>query len=136
MTAMKMPEVDLWGEAVQPRLTRPDARAMSGVEQKALALQQLLDSTPVEWTQHALRLIAAFVKERLESGNREAMRFRFEEFREWAIASGLPPPRTHKTWGFLPALAVRKGLIEWTGGFSPARSPATKGHPVRVYRIA
>lgn len=133
--SMKMPEVDLWGEAVPQRLTRPEVRALSDIAQKAMAIGPLLAASPEQWMRQALRLLAMFVEVRRETRDRELLRFRFEEFREWAIASGLPPPTSHKSWGGVPTLAVKRGLIEWTGGFSPARSPATKGHPVRVYRI-
>ena len=61
--------------------------------------------------------------------------FAFEDVREWATEQGLAPPPSSKAWGGIAQAAVRAGIIKPLKKYRPATSPATHGHPVRLYRV-
>lgn len=91
--------------------------------------QQLaLDFAGEGWAQHALVKLGEFIA--AEPGRL----FPIESFRAWALPAGLSAPASHYAWGALPALAIRAGLILWTGQYVPARSPKTHAHPVKLWR--
>jgi len=83
------------------------------------------------WAEHALDLLRQFC-----ATAESAPSFRFEQFRAWALFHGLPNPPTHKVWGSLPRLAMKCGIIKWTGQFETAQSSKTHGHPVKTWRRA
>lgn len=83
-----------------------------------------------EWTEQALSLLAAFLRD--EAGDV----FRWEEFRAYALFHGLPHPPSHNAWGPLATTACKRGMIVWTGEFDTARSARTHAHPVRLWRRA
>ena len=59
--------------------------------------------------------------------------FRFEEFRYFAEQDGIESPTTHKAWGAIPRIAVKQGLIKWTGDHQQAQSLKTHGHYVKTW---
>lgn len=61
--------------------------------------------------------------------------FKTEDFRAW-YESQNPPPHDHHVWGALTNRASKRGVIRWTGRYSPSVSPKTHGHPVKVWRLA
>lgn len=81
------------------------------------------------WVEQALDMLRQYV-----ATEARAAPFRFEQFRAFAISKGLPHPITHKVWGSLPAIACRRGIIQWTGNYEPALSSKTHGHPVKTWR--
>ena len=92
--------------------------------------QQLALFNAGSWVEDALFNLQAFCKARKELGLQS---FRFEEFREVAIASGWALPKSHKAWGCLPRLASERGMIAWTGRHAPAESAKTHAHYVKVW---
>jgi hypothetical protein len=61
-------------------------------------------------------------------------KFLFEAFRKYAENMGYPLPPSHKAWGSLPRVAVKRGLIESTGEYCATTSLKTHGHPALVWR--
>lgn len=102
---------------------------MNGRDLKT-AGQQLALFNAGDWTDTAIMSLKAFCASRKESGQRV---FKFEDFRESATSSGLPIPSSHKVWGALPRIAIRLGLIAWTGQHAPSRSAKTHGHYVKTW---
>lgn len=65
---------------------------------------------------------------------RDHKTFTAEEFRAHFLESG-QPPTTHYAWGALFRTAAgKRRIIEPTGSYTPATSPKTHAHPVRVWR--
>lgn len=60
--------------------------------------------------------------------------FRVEQFRDHCLAVGIAP-ESPAAWGSLPGILARRKLITWRGEYAPAHSPATHGHPVRVWVV-
>ncbi len=62
--------------------------------------------------------------------------FAIEDFRDFIKhrKPELMPPSSN-AWGAVGRMASRRGLVEWIG-YRPARSAATRNHPVRVFRRA
>jgi hypothetical protein len=102
---------------------------MNGQARKE-AGQQLALFHAGDWTDTAIACFVEFCKARKTSGQRS---FKFEDFRGFAITSGLPSPVSHKVWGALPRIAVKRGLIAWTGQHAPAQSAKTHGHYVKTW---
>lgn len=105
--------------------TRPTGRDL-GEE----GMRRTLEAEREDWIDHAierLRQFAAF------PGYRE---FKTEDFRWWLIAGGTKPPHNHHVWGALTNRACKAGVIRFTGKFLPSKSPATHGHPVKVWTAA
>ena len=96
-------------------------------QQLKLEGQQLTLDLAGEWTSNAIAALRLFCVGR--------DRFAFEEFRSAAAAYGLAAPRSHKTWGALPRVAVKEGIIRPTTEYRAATSPRTHAHPVRVWEV-
>jgi hypothetical protein len=79
------------------------------------------------WCEKALTLLAQFIAQR------QGAPFKFEDFRKHAVGRIAAPPSPN-VWGALPRLAVKRGLIEFTGRYENAESPATRSHPVKCWR--
>lgn len=105
-----------------------DWAAPTGRELMERALAQVQEGQE-PWIAQAMALLRRYL------AHYAGPEFKIESFRTFAVACGLPAPRSHHAWGALPRLAVRDGLIEWTGRYEPATSVRTHGHPVRVYRV-
>lgn len=97
--------------------------------------QQLSIMFEGEWTVAVLAELRAWLAARAAAGHRT---FVFEEFRHDAHAQ----PNSHKSWGSLPALACREGLIapmnhpDGSPVMRRAESVKTHSHPVRLWAIA
>lgn len=90
----------------------------------------LAQSNAGSWVDDMLAQLAVFCTTRKALGE---PCFRFEEFRQGVIALGWDEPKSHKAWGCLPRLAVKRGLIAWTGKHVPALSAKTHGHYIKVW---
>lgn len=60
--------------------------------------------------------------------------FALEDFRAWIEENrvDLIPP-SPQAWGSVSRIGMSRKIIRWTRTYRPARSPATRGHPVRVF---
>lgn len=94
------------------------------------ALDRLEAREGDEWRDDLMSLWPRFSARLASLGRAE---FRIEEFREFALASGLREPVSHHAWGCVPRWL--KGLVVATGRYESAQSARTHGHPVRVYRV-
>lgn len=103
---------------------------MNGQQLKEAGLQ-LAESSAGSWVDDMLAALATFCIVRKDHG---LPLFRFEEFRQAAIKAGHSEPKSHKAWGCLPRLAVKRGLIAWTGKHVPAHSAKTHGHYIKVWQ--
>lgn len=117
-----MHQYELFGAAVARRRREPS----KGELLKQVGQQRAADRAGSAWVELALAHLRKFCRHRSSP-------FRWEEFRAAATADGLPDSPSHKVWGALPQMATREGIVRFTGRFEAARSPATHGHPVRVY---
>lgn len=104
---------------------------MNGGRLKQAGQQLALFNAGVEWIEATIENLRAFCKARKQIGRPE---FRFEEFREVAAASGWPLPSSHKAWGAVPRVAVKRMLIQSTGRYEPAKSLKTHGHVVMIWQ--
>lgn len=59
-----------------------------------------------------------------------------EEWRVAWFAREMPEPKSSNVWGAVVHHAQRRGLVQHTGRYVPARSPATHSHPVAVWTKA
>lgn len=107
-------------------------KAPTGKELKDAGMAKALDHAGEEWESVNFANLAAFCEVRKEIGRPY---FRAEEYREFAITSGLPLPPSSQCWGafFNAAAKPKHGLIKSTKKYEPAQSPATHGHPVLVW---
>lgn len=90
-----------------------------------------LDNAGQSWQERALTLLAEFCR-----SSEAKPSFRFEQFRAFAWASGLPNPPSSNAWGAIATAASKRGLICKTGTYQPAQSSKTHGHPVMLWRAA
>lgn len=104
---------------------------LTGLQRKQRGQKQALDNAGAEWLASAVDLFRVFLGPRKASGAHE---FTLETFRAFCALKDLPPPASSKIWGCIPQIAVRAGLIEFTGKYVNASSPKTRAHPVRVWR--
>lgn len=107
---------------------------MNGQRGKELkeAGQQLALFHAEGWADTAMASLAEFCMQRKASGQRS---FKFEDFRSFATSAGLPHPNSHKIWGALPRIAIKRGMIAWTGEHVPAQSAKTHGHFVKCWMV-
>jgi hypothetical protein len=103
---------------------------MTGESLKTAGMQTALDHAGEKWTASTLDKLRAFCKARKDMG---APAFRFEEFVSVAKDRGWPMPPSSNAFGALPRLAVRAGLIRFTGQYENAKSPKTRCHPVKIW---
>lgn len=90
-------------------------------------MQRAVDHAESErpgWTDNACKRLAIFAAWHGP--------FRMEQFRKY-VEGSLPAPPRHNAWGALAHVATKQGLIRWTGRYESATSPATHGHPVKVW---
>lgn len=103
-------------------------------QQAKAAGQQLSILFDGEWRAAVLVELRAWLAMHRAQGHTN---FTLEQFRHDAIAQ----PQSHKSWGSLPSIACREGLIApmLHGDGSPvmrrAESVKTHAHPVRIWRI-
>lgn len=96
--------------------------------------QQLSIMFDGEWAVAVLAELRTWLADRAAAGQRTIT---FEQFRHDAIAQ----PRSHKSWGSLPAIACRAGLIaplthpDGSPVMRRAESVKTHSHPVRCWAI-
>lgn len=105
--------------------------ALSGIEQKQLGLD-LVTENAGDWMDYIIEKLRAFCKVRKSIGR---AKFRMEEMRKLAEDLNWTMPHSANAWGALPRIALKAGLIRFTGEFVPAQSRRTHGHPVRVWEI-
>lgn len=91
--------------------------------------QQHADATVVAWSE---RIMGAFESWLML----QDAAFAIEDFRAHIEARRpeLIPPSPN-AWGAVGRMAVNRGLVRFIG-YRPARSVATRNHPVRVFRRA
>lgn len=89
--------------------------------------QQHADATVVAWSE---RIMGAFESWLML----QDAAFAIEDFRAHIEARhpALVPPSPN-AWGAVGRMAVNRGLVRFIG-YRPARSAATRNHPVRVFR--
>ena len=95
--------------------------------------QQLALFHAGDWAETTIERLKAFCLERKASGRID---FRFEEFVQVLKSSGCDQPPSPNAYGALPRIACRNGLIAFTGQYENARSPKTRSHPVKIWRVA
>jgi hypothetical protein len=109
-----------------------DAVASRAAKDRGQQLSIMFDG---EWSVAVMVELRAWLARRAAEGQDT---FTFEQFRHDAISQ----PSSHKSWGSLPAIACRAGLIEPMNhpDGSPvmvrAESVKTHSHPVRRWRLA
>ena len=84
-----------------------------------------LDHAGNDWVDSTIAALRIFCDERKVSGKST---FLFEEFR---ATRSHALPLSHKAWGSVPIIAVRCGIIRWTGEYDSAKSLKTHAHPVK-----
>jgi hypothetical protein len=62
--------------------------------------------------------------------------FTMEDFRAHCSSFTFPSPESHHAWGALTQIARKRGVILFTGQYTPAKSKKTHAHPVKVWRAA
>jgi hypothetical protein len=108
-----------------------NAQAAQTAKDAGMQLALSFDEPRRQWGHDMLDRLRVYCRIRKEEGLPE---FVFEEFRAMAEQEGWPLPASSNAWGALGSLARRKGVIENTGAYVPARSVKTHGHPVPVVR--
>ena len=98
----------------------------TGEALKRRGQRRALENAGPDWADQACALLKTWAAQQTEP-------FAIEDFRVWALANGLPPPRSNNAFGSLPRIATARLLIRWTGQTRKARSLATHAHPVRTY---
>lgn len=105
-------------------------REAIGVALKRAGQRRALESAGNPWVEKTLALLKDWCAVRKASLQ---PRFWFEEFRAFCERQHWSAPATHHVWGSLPALAARRGVIRFTGEYTPAESPRTRSHPVKLW---
>ena len=63
--------------------------------------------------------------------------FAIEDFRHWAsVHHCLMEPKRPNAWGAFASRCARAGLIEFTGLYRHAKSPKTRCHDVKIWKVA
>lgn len=106
-----------------------DQPHLTGRDRKREGQRQALDHAGAEWSAMILKAMRLWLNVIKAQGRPE---FRFEEFRATCTKAMQPP--SHKAWGSVPRLAIKDGLIEWTGRYVQAESLKTHAHPVKLWR--
>lgn len=86
------------------------------------------------WQENTLVALAAFLKG-LKSRSAAPV-FTFEEFRVYCEASGHAQPRHLNAWGVIPAIAVGRGMVAWTGGYTQAVRAESHGRIIKTWMAA
>jgi len=85
------------------------------------------------WIAKALERLQQFINTRADDGE---IYFNFEQFRIYAIDSGLEQPASINAWGALTRCAVAAKMCEGTEQFIKATRPESHARMIRVWRIA
>lgn len=102
---------------------------LSGREQKQLGLD-LVTENAGDWMEYIIEKLRAFCKVRKDIGRKT---FRMEELRDVAVTQQWKMPHHANAWGALPRVALRDGIIAFTGLYENATSPRTRSHPVKIW---
>lgn len=89
---------------------------------------ELVRSHSQRWAEDYIAFIQSYA-----STHRE---FTGEDVRAAWLSGGGEHPHHHNAYGAAVNIAARRELIVSTNRFRTARSPATHGHPVRIWRRA
>lgn len=92
----------------------------------------ILRSGP-EWVEAAMFALRRYIdcRRRTQAGDE----FTFEQFRTWSVEMGLlDEPASLNSWGMLPRIAARRGIVEYTGRVREARRPASHARMIRIWR--
>lgn len=103
---------------------------MSGAQLKEAGQQMALFGAGDDWLSTTLDKLAVFCADLKRAGRDK---FRFEEFRAAAPALGVKQPSSHKAWGAVPRVAVKRKIIGPTNEYQAAQSEKTHAHPVKVW---
>jgi len=89
--------------------------------------RQHAEAVTLNWTEQVLACLEGWAP-------RQRVPFAFEDFRFFITQNreDLIPP-TSKAWGAISRIGIRRGILQPTGHFRPARSPGTHGHLVRTF---
>lgn len=81
--------------------------------------------TDLNWQGQALASLTAFAK--------VTTLFTVEDFRQSAMAKGLPAPMHYNQWGPLLSLGALRGLINKTDGKLPSAAKSANGRKITVW---
>jgi hypothetical protein len=101
-----------------------------GQSLKEQGQQLALFNAGQDWASSTLEKLVVFCAQLKQSGQ---TKFRFEQFRAAAPALGVAQPISHKAWGAIPRVAVKRKIIGPTNEYQAAQSEKTHAHPVRVW---
>jgi hypothetical protein len=88
------------------------------------------------WQSDARAALGRYLHEHLERHG-AGYEFPMEHFRLWwQHQDDWREPRSHNTWGAFTRSAALDGAIKATGRYTRAHSPATRAHPVMVWRAS
>jgi hypothetical protein len=90
-----------------------------------------LMKTGDDWIAKALECLQQFINTRADDGE---IFFNFEQFRIYALASGLEEPASINAWGALTRSAVFAKMCEGTERFVKAERPESHARMIRVWR--
>lgn len=79
------------------------------------------------WTDRTIEALRVFCIDIKRSGHGSFVMEDFRSTREHDL------PISHKSWGSIPVIATRRGIISATGEYRQAKSIKTHSHPVRVW---
>lgn len=88
----------------------------------------LAASPNTQWMIEALFDLKSFAVERGE--------FVMESFRARRRLLHKPEPTSPNAWGAFTQMALKAGVIKWTGRYTQAASVKTRAHPVKVWARA
>lgn len=121
---------DDYGKEVGRVMTLAVAQAVTGRELGRQGMRQTLDAEGERWHDDAIAALKRF-------GAQPVWReFKAEDFRAWWLVNGGRQPHSHHCWGALTNKAEKLGVLAFTGRFGPSVSPKTRGHYVRIWRLA
>lgn len=102
---------------------------------KVAGQNQAITNAGTAWAIMATSAMKKFIR-RIKK-NRKCHKFAFDEFREWAIATGnLAEPISKNAWGALPILACKMGMIKPTKEISVSSRPDSHSRILRVWKPA
>lgn len=119
----------LFAELPAPRPRRP--RHPEGELRKANGQFLAIKRAGQLWQENALVALRKFLK--TVHGRAITPVFTFEEFRVYCEIEGMTPPASFNAWGALPKVAVKAGLIAWTGGYVKAVRAEAHARPIKLW---
>ena len=87
-------------------------------------IKRAADHAGDEWIDKAVADLVRFLK---ANGPAPLEQWRWD----W-LGRRMPEPASHKAYGAVATVAIKRGLVRWTGCYVQAASKKTHGHPVRV----